>query len=128
MSKWRYTLLGWLVWKIWKRRLRNKLHLAPGIIEHQTVAESIERDHARQRYARARIDEINDDARNYAFSNVFEIWNRKLHYYVGLYLLTFVWLFAVSGLIINHPGWAFADFWPNPPALRPRRSGEFPKR
>ena len=27
MSKWRYTLLGWLVWKIWKRRLRNKLHL-----------------------------------------------------------------------------------------------------
>ncbi len=47
-------------------RLRNKLHLAPGIIEHQTVAESIERDHDRQRYARARIDEINDEARKKA--------------------------------------------------------------
>ena len=47
-------------------RLRNKLHLAPGIIEHQAVAESIERDHDRQRYARARIDEINDEARKKA--------------------------------------------------------------
>ncbi|MEP9385523.1 MobF family relaxase [Nocardioides sp. KR10-350] len=44
-------------------RLRNKLHLAPGIIEHQTVTESMERDRNRQAYARARIDEINDEAR-----------------------------------------------------------------
>jgi hypothetical protein len=42
----------------------------------------------------------------------FEVWNRKLHYYVGLYLLLFVWVFSVSGLIINHPGWTFAStFW-----------------
>jgi DNA primase catalytic core len=47
-------------------RLRTKLHLAPGIIEHQTVAESMERDRDRQRYARARIDEINDEARQKA--------------------------------------------------------------
>jgi DNA primase catalytic core len=47
-------------------RLRGKLHLAPGIIEHQTVTESMERDHDRQRYARARIDEINDEARKKA--------------------------------------------------------------
>jgi hypothetical protein len=40
-----------------------------------------------------------------------DLWNRKLHYYVGLYLLTFVWLFSVSGLLINHPGWTFASFW-----------------
>jgi len=44
-------------------RLRNKLHLAPGILEHQTITESMERDHDRQAYARARIDEINDEAR-----------------------------------------------------------------
>jgi hypothetical protein len=28
MFKWRYALLGWLVWTIGKRRLRQKLHLA----------------------------------------------------------------------------------------------------
>lgn len=44
-------------------RLRDKLHFAPGIIEHQTVTESMERDRNRQAYARARIDEINDEAR-----------------------------------------------------------------
>lgn len=36
---------------------------------------------------------------------------RLLHNYVGLYLLCFVWLFAVSGLILNHPTWEFAQFW-----------------
>jgi hypothetical protein len=38
-------------------------------------------------------------------------WNRKVHYYLGLYLLLFLWLFAVSGLIINHPKWMAARFW-----------------
>jgi hypothetical protein len=38
-------------------------------------------------------------------------WNRKLHYYLGLYLLLFLWLFAISGLIINHPKWSAARFW-----------------
>lgn len=41
-----------------------------------------------------------------------EIWNRKFHIYTGLYLLLFVWLFAVSGLILNHPKWTFTEFWP----------------
>ncbi|MEO8624769.1 MAG: hypothetical protein ABI625_27040 [bacterium] len=36
---------------------------------------------------------------------------RKLHNYLGLYLLTFVWLFAASGLILNHPAWSAAQFW-----------------
>jgi hypothetical protein len=40
-------------------------------------------------------------------------WNQRLHIYAGLYLLVFVWLFAVSGLVLNHPKWAFAQFWPN---------------
>ena len=46
------------------------------------------------------------------FANTFEIWNRKLHYYLGLYLLFFLWLFAFTGLLLNHQ-WKFGEFWPN---------------
>ncbi len=42
-----------------------------------------------------------------------DIWNRKLHIYLGLYFLCFLWLFSISGLLLNHPKWLFADFWPN---------------
>src|SRR5207247_6835395 len=41
----------------------------------------------------------------------FERWNRKLHYYAGLFLLFFMWLFAVTGLVLNHPTWNFAESW-----------------
>src|ERR1700675_215543 len=27
VPKWRYTLLGWLMWRLWKRRFRRKLQL-----------------------------------------------------------------------------------------------------
>ncbi|NOS72192.1 MAG: hypothetical protein HOP33_19990 [Verrucomicrobia bacterium] len=40
-----------------------------------------------------------------------ERWNRKLHYYAGLFLLFFLWLFAVTGLVLNHPTWSFAESW-----------------
>src|SRR5689334_11674529 len=40
-----------------------------------------------------------------------EHWNRKLHFYAGLFLLFFLWLFAVSGLVLNHPTWRFTEFW-----------------
>lgn len=40
-----------------------------------------------------------------------DIWNRKFHIYIGLYLLLFVWLFSITGIILNHPKWKFADFW-----------------
>lgn len=43
---------------------------------------------------------------------VFTIWNRKFHYYLGLYFLFFLWLFAFTGLLLNHP-WQFAEFWPS---------------
>ena len=43
----------------------------------------------------------------------FERWNRKLHFYSGLFLLFFIWLFAFSGLILNHPSWSFTEFWKN---------------
>jgi hypothetical protein len=40
-------------------------------------------------------------------------WNRRLHFYLGLYFLFFVWLFALTGLLLNHGSWKFAEFWPN---------------
>jgi hypothetical protein len=42
----------------------------------------------------------------------FRTWNRKLHYYLGLYFLLFIWLFSVTGLLLNHSDWDFAEFWP----------------
>ena len=42
-----------------------------------------------------------------------EKWNRKLHIYVGLYFLFFIWLFAFSGLLLNHPQWEVFQFWQN---------------
>jgi hypothetical protein len=44
--------------------------------------------------------------------DTFRVWNRKGHYYVGLYFLFFLWLFAFTGLLLNH-SWKFAEFWPN---------------
>jgi hypothetical protein len=46
-------------------------------------------------------------------ADVIVVWNRRLHYYLGLYLLFFCWLFAFTGLLLNHPRWEFAQFWPN---------------
>ena len=34
----------------------------------------------------------------------------KLHIYLGLFLLLFMWLFGFSGLLLNHH-WEFASFW-----------------
>jgi hypothetical protein len=39
-------------------------------------------------------------------------WNRRLHFYLGLYFIFFIWLFSISGLVLNHGKWPFADFWP----------------
>jgi len=43
----------------------------------------------------------------------FERWNRKLHFYAGLFLIFFLWLFALSGLLLNHPVWTFHEHWKN---------------
>lgn len=37
--------------------------------------------------------------------------NRKLHIHLGLFLLLFIWLFFISGLIIHHGEWKFASFY-----------------
>jgi hypothetical protein len=39
---------------------------------------------------------------------VLETWNRRLHYYLGLYFLLFLWLFSFTGLLLNHPRWAIS--------------------
>jgi hypothetical protein len=39
-----------------------------------------------------------------------ETWNRKLHYYLGLYFLLFLWLFSATGLMLNHQQW-FRDLY-----------------
>lgn len=39
-----------------------------------------------------------------------EVWNRKLHYYLGLYFLLFLWLFSLTGLMLNHQQW-FRDLY-----------------
>jgi hypothetical protein len=46
-----------------------------------------------------------------ATSQRWRTWNQKIHIYVGLYFLVFIWLFSVSGLLLNHH-WSFAEFWP----------------
>src|SRR5437667_12712464 len=45
------------------------------------------------------------------FGAGFARWNRKLHFYAGLFLLFFLWLFAFSGLLLNHSNWSSAEFW-----------------
>jgi DNA primase catalytic core len=51
------------VWVDSFERLRNRLHLAPGILEHQTLNESIDRDRNRPAYTQARVAELQDQAR-----------------------------------------------------------------
>jgi hypothetical protein len=41
------------------------------------------------------------------------MWNRRVHFYLGLYFLFFTWLFAFTGLLLNHPRWQFSQFWPH---------------
>jgi hypothetical protein len=43
--------------------------------------------------------------------NTLSNWNRRLHYFTGLYFLFFIWLFCFSGLLLNHSNWKFAEFW-----------------
>lgn len=57
------------VWLEAFTRLRDKFGLPPGIIEHLTILESIRRDHHPARYAEARIDEINANARTRSASH-----------------------------------------------------------
>jgi hypothetical protein len=68
------------------------------------------------------------------FADVFEIWNRKAHFYLGLYFLLFVWLFSLTGLLLNHPKWTFAQFWPtrkqtafDKTIVRPPEGSDLPK-
>ena len=58
-------------------------------------------------------DGIAEERSERGATSTFLVWNRRIHYYLGLYLLFFTWLFALTGLLLNHPRWQFAQFWPN---------------
>ena len=58
-------------------------------------------------------DVIGSERRERSTTNVLLVWNRRLHYFLGLYLLFFCWLFVFTGLLLNHSRWQFAQFWPN---------------
>ena len=58
-------------------------------------------------------DVIARESRERPAAATFLVWNRRIHYYLGLYLLFFTWLFVFTGLLLNHPRWQFAQFWPN---------------
>ncbi|UCF35306.1 MAG: hypothetical protein JSU96_10635 [Acidobacteriota bacterium] len=36
---------------------------------------------------------------------------RKIHIHSGLFLLWLTWLFALSGVMLNHPKWEISKFW-----------------
>lgn len=38
-----------------------------------------------------------------------ETWNRRLHFYLGLTFLFLLWLFSLTGLLLNHGQWAMAQ-------------------
>jgi hypothetical protein len=38
-----------------------------------------------------------------------EVWNRRLHFYLGLLFLFFLWLFSLTGLLLNHGQWGLAQ-------------------
>jgi hypothetical protein len=44
-----------------------------------------------------------------AAKTVLELWNRRLHFYLGLFFLFFLWLFSLTGLLLNHGKWAIAQ-------------------
>lgn len=58
-------------------------------------------------------DVIASERRERNTTDVFLVWNRRLHYFLGLYLLFFCWLFVFTGLLLNHSRWQFAQSWPN---------------
>jgi hypothetical protein len=50
----------------------------------------------------------------------------RRNYYLGLYFLFFLWLFSLSGLLLNHSSWAFAQFYPNRKISRIEKPIQFP--
>lgn len=63
---------------------------------------------------RSQLDDVvAPEPRERGVAASFHTWNRRIHYYLGLYLLFFTWLFVFTGLLLNHPRWQFTQFWPN---------------
>ncbi len=43
--------------------------------------------------------------------NAYHNLNRRIHIHLGLFLLLLIWIFSLSGLLLNHGNWKFASFW-----------------
>ncbi|MDR3676437.1 MAG: PepSY-associated TM helix domain-containing protein [Acidobacteriota bacterium] len=56
------------------------------------------------------VGAANTQARRRGWGATLETWNEKMHYYSGLYLLLFIWLFSFTGLVLNHQ-WEIHNFW-----------------
>ena len=55
---------------------------------------------------------VSRPARRRGIGGELKTWTRRLHFYLGLYLLLFLWLFSISGLFLNHPEWEITHgFW-----------------
>lgn len=52
-----------------------------------------------------RDDGIRDERSERGTASTFLVWNRRTHFYLGLYFLFFAWLFVFTGLLLNHPRW-----------------------
>ena len=66
--------------------------------------------------------EVNTPTQRRRLAMTLASWNRKLHYYLGLYFLFFIWLFAFSGLLLNNSSWKFAEFWGSRKEVKYERS------
>lgn len=76
---------------------------------------------------RSLTEQLNSaDVRPRRWAVVCAVWNRKAHYYLGLYFLFFLWLFALSGLLLNHSSWSFAQFYPNRKISKLERAIQLP--
>jgi hypothetical protein len=71
-------------------------------------------------------DVMAPERRERSTADMFLVWNRRFHYYLGLYFLFFCWLFVFTGLLLNHPRWQFAQFWPNRVQTRTDRPFQMP--
>ena len=54
-------------------------------------------------------------------------WNARIHYYLGLYFLFFIWLFAVTGVLLNHGMWGMGDFQRSRTASKSEHRVSLPK-
>jgi hypothetical protein len=71
------------------------------------------KDSAGINYFSKKAEKKADHDSNHLTRTTFRTLNRKLHIYTGLYFLLFIWLFSLSGLLLNNPEWSVSNYWPD---------------